>query len=76
MTACVLEMSEFLMGSDLTESRVFIRSFVKEIAVVPGKATTRYTIPMPEDSPLRGRDAQELALRTPVLSTVHHGRPG
>ena len=69
------EMSDFLMGSELTETRAFIRSFVKEIGVVPDKATIRYTIPMPKDSPIKGRDAQEIALDAPVLSTVMHGGP-
>ncbi len=68
----VKEMREFLMESKLTETRAFIRSFVKEIGVVPGKATIRYTIPMPEDSPIKGRDAQEISLSAPVLSTVTH----
>ena len=71
----VKEMREFLMESRLTETRAFIRSFVKEIGVVPGKATIRYTIPMPEDSPIKDRDAQEIALSAPVLSTVTHGGP-
>ena len=69
------EMSEFLATSELTESKAFIRSFVKEIAVAPGAATIRYTIPMPEDSPLRGRDIEEVALGDPVLSTVKSGGP-
>ncbi len=55
IAAYVEEMSDFLMESELTETRAFIRSFVKEIGVVPGKATIRYTIPMPDDSPIRGR---------------------
>ena len=69
------DMSEFLTKSELTESRTFIRSFVREIKVRPGKATIRYTLPMPEDSPTRGGDVQEVALRSPVLSTVHVGTP-
>ena len=73
IAAYVKEMSDFLMESELTETRAFIRSFVKEIGVVPGKATIRYTIPMPKDSPISGRDAQEIALSAPVLSTVTHG---
>ena len=73
IAAYVKEMSDFLMESELTETRAFIRSFVKEIGVVPGKATIRYTIPMPKDSPIKGRDAQEIALSAPVLSTVTHG---
>ena len=73
IAAYVKEMSDFLMESELTETRAFIRSFVKEIGVVPGKATIRYTIPTPKDSPIKGRDAQEIALSAPVLSTVTHG---
>ena len=38
IAAYVREMSDFLMESELTETRAFIRSFVKEIGVVPGKA--------------------------------------
>ena len=75
IAAYVREMSDFLMESELTETRAFIRSFVKEIGVVPGKAVIRYTIPMPQDSPIKGKDAQEIALGAPVLSTVTHGGP-
>ena len=73
IAAYVREMSDFLMESELTETRAFIRSFVREIGVVPGKAVIRYTIPMPQDSPIRGKDAQEIALGAPVLSSVTHG---
>ena len=59
---------------ELTESKPFIRSFVKEIAVAPGAATIRYTIAMPEDSRLRAGKAEEVALGDPVLSTVKFGR--
>ena len=31
-------MSNFLMTSEITESRAFIKSFVKEIKVKPGKS--------------------------------------
>ena len=40
------EMSGFLMESELTETRAFIKSFVNGIGVVPGKAAIRYTIHM------------------------------
>ena len=73
ITAYAEEMREFLGTSELTESKAFIRSFVKEIAVAPGAATIRYTIPMPGDSPLRGGKAEEVALGGPVLSTVKSG---
>ncbi len=73
ITAYAQEMSEFLATSELTESKAFIRSFVKEIAVAPGAATIRYTIPMPEDSHPRGGKAEEVALGAPALSTVQSG---
>ncbi len=73
ITAYAEEMSEYLASSKLTESKAFINSFVKEIAVAPGQATIRYTIPMPEDGPLRGGAAEEVALGRPVLSTVKSG---
>ena len=41
------DMGEFLKTSELTESRAFIESFVKEIVVSPGNAVVRYSIPMP-----------------------------
>ena len=50
IAAYVKEMSDFLMESELTETRAFIRSFVKEIGVVPGKATIRYTIPISQST--------------------------
>ena len=43
---------------------------MKEIAVTPGAATIRHTIPMPEDSPLRVGKAESVALGSPVPSTV------
>ena len=54
ITADAEERSAFLATRARTESKACIRSFVTEVAVAPGAATIRYTIPMPEDSPLRG----------------------
>ena len=70
ITAYAKEMSEFLKTSEITESRAFISTFVKEIVVSPGRAAIRYAIPMPDDSRIPGLDAEEMALRGPVLSTV------
>ena len=75
ITAYALDMSMFLNESELTERRAFIESFVKEIVVKPDNAVVRYTIPMPEDSPIPGRDAEEMALNGSVLSTVKSGGP-
>ena len=70
------DLSRYLNQSELTERRAFIESFVKEIVVQPGNAVVRYSIPMPEDSPIVGRDTEEVALDAPVLSTVKLGGPG
>ena len=47
ITAYAAEMPEFLGTSELTESKAFPHSFVKEIAAAPSS----YTIPMPGDRP-------------------------
>ena len=73
ITAYAQDLSVFLNESELTERRAFIESFVKEIVVMPGNALLRYSIPMPEDAPIGGRDAEEVALHAPVLSTVKYG---
>ena len=75
ITAYAQEMKEFLKTSELTESRSFIRSFVREIAVDTGKAVIQYSMPMPRDGRIRGGDTEEVALRSPVLATVRSGAP-
>ena len=75
ITAYAEDMSEFLNESELTERRAFIETFVKEIVVRPGNAVVRYTIPVPEDSPMEGKDVEEVNLDAPVLSTVKFGGP-
>ena len=73
ITAYAMEMGEFLMQSELTETKAFIRSFVKEIAVAPGQAIVRYAMPMPEDSPLGRGESEVVRIGEPVLATVHDG---
>ena len=73
IAAYAQEMSDFLKESELTGRRAFIETFVKEIVVMPGDALVRYTIPMPDDSPIPGRNAEEMALNGGVLSTVKNG---
>ena len=75
ITAFARDMSEFLRTSELTETKSFIHSFVKEIAVRPGAATIRYKLPTPSDSPLAGGDAADVGLRHRVLGTAHVGSP-
>ena len=69
------EMNEFLKTSELTQTKAFVHSFVKEIQVKPGKAAIVYSIPTPEDSPIGGADAAEVALNGRVRSTVRYGGP-
>ena len=71
IAAYAQDMSEFLNQSELTERRAFI----KEIVVMPGDALLCYTIPMPDDSPIPGRNAEEMVLNGSVLSTVKNGGP-
>ena len=75
IAAFASEMSEFLQTSEITETRAFVRSFVKAILVKPGRATIHYTIPTPPDSPIGGADAAEVALSARVMSTVNVGGP-
>ena len=75
ITAYARDLSRYLNESELTERRAFIQSFVKEIVVQPGNALVRYTIPMPQDGPIEGRDSEEVVLDAPVLSTVKSGGP-
>ena len=67
------DMSEFLKSSELTETKAFVRSFVKEIVVKPGRAAIVYSIPTPDDSPIGGADAVEIDLNGRVINSVHVG---
>ena len=69
------DMSAFLKTSELTQTRAFVHSFVKEIEVKPGTAAIVYSIPTPEDSPIGGADAAEIALTGRVRSSVRDGGP-
>ena len=46
ITAFAEDMSEFLKISELTQTKAFVHSFVKEIEVKPGKAAIVYSLPM------------------------------
>ena len=55
-------MSDFLKTSELTETRAFVHSFVKEVQVKPGKAAIIYSIPKPERP---GTWGERTSLRSP-----------
>ena len=76
IAAFAADMGEFLKTSELTETKAFVRSFVKEIVVKPGRAAIVYSIPTPDDSPAGGADAVEIALNGGVMNSVRHGGPG
>ena len=75
VAAYAREMGEWLLESGLSETKAFIRSFVKQIVVRPGRATIHYTIPTPEDSPIGGADIAEVALGRRVMKSVARGEP-
>ena len=75
IAAFAAEMGDFLKTSELTETKAFVRSFVKEIVVKPGRAAIVYSIPTPDDSPIGGADAAEIALNGGVMNSVRHGGP-
>ena len=76
IAAFAQEMSGFLRTSELTETKAFVRSFVKDVLVRPGGATIVYTLPTPEDSPIGGADAAEIALNGGVRRIGYGGTPG
>ena len=75
ITTYAQDMSKFLRKSELTERRAFIETFVKEIELLPDNAVVRYTVPMPDDSFIPGKKAQEIPLNGSAVSTVHFGPP-
>lgn len=69
--AFAAEMSEFLHTSEITETRAFVRWFVKTILVGPRRAM----IQTPPDSPIDGAGAADVALSDRVKGTVRVGGP-
>ncbi len=73
VTANVKHMAAFLRASDITETKAFIRSFVKRVAVSPGKTVIHFTIPTPWDGPPHGVDITEVELPDHVRNTAGGG---
>ena len=63
-------MDDFLDRSELTERRAFIESFVREIVVMPGQILLRYTVPMPDDSPMTGKVTERVAMDGSSLPAI------
>ena len=62
------EKCKYLKTSELTETRAFVRSFVKAIEVKPDKAAIVY--PTPVDSAIGGADTADVTLKGRVRSSV------
>ena len=62
------DMDAFLSESELSERRAFVTTFVGKVVVTPGSALVRYTIAIPEDSPIPGENSEEIRLDRSVLS--------
>ena len=50
IAAFAAEMSDFLKTSELTETKAFVGSFVKEVVVKPGRAAIVYSIPVSQST--------------------------
>ncbi|MYK35128.1 MAG: recombinase family protein, partial [Chloroflexi bacterium] len=75
VAAYAREMGEWLLESGLAETKAFLRTFVKQIVVRPGRATIHYAVPTPEDSPIGGADVAEVTLGLRFMKSVSSGEP-
>ena len=67
------EMSDFLKTSELTETRAFVHSFVKDVQVKPGRDAIIYSIPTSDDNSIGGADAAVVALNGRVMNSLQSG---
>ncbi len=70
ITAKTLSMTEYPEESELPERKVFVETFVRDIVVMPGKATIHYKVPIVKDSPNPDGDYEELDLAGPPKSAA------
>ena len=73
IAAYAKDMGDFLRGGRITQSKAFVRSFVKDIQVSADRAVINYTVPMPEDSPIGTSTKHVVDWKKPVRSTIPHG---
>ena len=66
-------LGEFLHEDNLTNSKAFLRSFIKSVEVSNGKAVITYTVPMPEDSPIGVSSKGVVDFNMGVRSTMRYG---
>ena len=63
-------MSKFLRTCEYTETRAFVRSFVKEIQVKPGGAVIAYSIPTPNGIPVGRPDFADIVLKRGIADAM------
>ena len=63
-------MTEYPEESELAERKAFVETFVRDIVVMPGKATIHCKVPIAKDSPNSEGDSEELDLAGAPKSTA------
>ena len=71
-----VRMSKFLQTCEYTETRAFVRSFVKEIEVKPSRAVITYSIPTPNGIPVGRPDTADVVLKRGVVGAMDSGSQG
>ena len=70
ITAKTLDMTAYPEESELPERKAFVQTLVRDIVVIPGKATIHYKVPIAKDSPNPEGDSEELDLAGPPKSAA------
>ena len=68
-----VRMSKYLRTCEYTETRAFVRSFVKEIQVKPGRVVIAYSIPTPNGIPVGRPDFADFALTRGLVDAMDSG---
>ncbi len=64
------DMAEYPEESELPERKAFVETFVRDIVVMPGKATIHYKVPIAKDHRNPEGDSEELDLAGPPRSAA------
>ena len=70
-TARARDMPEFPEKTGLPGRKAFVETFVRDIVVMPGKATIHYKVPVVKDSPNSEGDSEDLDLAGPPKSAAN-----
>ena len=70
ITVKALDMTDYPEKSELPERKAFVKTFIRDIVVMPGKATIHYKVAIVTDSPNPEGDSEELDLAGPPKSAA------